>query len=175
MESVDVPALSFAVTKEVDYLCNGETLIGSVDRIELSSSELSRRDVGNLRKMIKAEHNRLLKDFDPGDLSLYAKGTTIDDYHDQQPLRIGLPLSDDQIQGASEDNPLLVVLAPLELLGSTANTQQGEIGNIRKFKIVSSHTSGSNRQYHVMRFQDINQNSRASRRNLKSCASSLMT
>jgi hypothetical protein len=106
------------------HLSDGQNSIGSVDRIELSSSELSRRDVGNLRKMIKAEHNRLLKDFDPGDLSLYAKGTTIDDYHDQNPLEIDLPLSDDQIQETSTRKPLLVVLAPTALPASTANIQQ---------------------------------------------------
>ena len=105
-------------------LCDGEKLIGNADRIELSSSELSRKDVGHLRMMIKAERKRLLKDYDSGDLSIYPKSTTIDDYKNKEPLRISLQLSDDRIQGTSEDNPILVVLSPVELPGGAANMQQ---------------------------------------------------
>ena len=78
--------------------------------------------VADLLRLIKAEHNRLLKDYDPGDLIIYEKGTTIDDYKSKDALEIDLPLSDDQIQGTSKDNPILVVLSPSELPRSTANT-----------------------------------------------------
>ena len=102
-------------------LCDGEKLIGNVDRIELSSSEMSRKDVGNLRDKILQREQLTCR---PRDLSLYPKSTSIDDYKNKEPLRISLQLSDDRIQGTSEDNPILVVLSPVELPGGAANMQQ---------------------------------------------------
>ena len=102
-------------------LCDNEKLIGNVDRIELSSSEMSRKDVGNLRDKILQREQLTCR---PRDLSLYPKSTSIDDCKKQPPLRISLPLSDDEIQGSSEEKPLLVVLSPLELPTRTEHDQQ---------------------------------------------------
>ena len=120
-------------------LSDGQNSIGTVDRIELSNNEFRSRDVGNLRAKIYEEKKRTLAGCGVGDLSIYAAGTTIDDYKNQKPLRIGLSLSDDQIQETSEDNPLLVVLAPLELLGKNeTGLHDGKIESEKWYHVTGS-------------------------------------
>mmetsp|Transcript_9736 Transcript_9736/g.26985 ORF Transcript_9736/g.26985 Transcript_9736/m.26985 type:complete len:614 (-) Transcript_9736:524-2365(-) len=101
-------------------LHNGQQNIEEVDLIERRRSDGTMLQiVGNLRNAI---HTRDQLHCRPRDVRIYAKGTKIAEPQNRV-LDISLPLTDNQVQGTTKDEPLLVLVPPAEAV-NTAEIQQ---------------------------------------------------
>mmetsp|Transcript_6499 Transcript_6499/g.15364 ORF Transcript_6499/g.15364 Transcript_6499/m.15364 type:complete len:773 (-) Transcript_6499:933-3251(-) len=92
-------------------LYDGQNNVGGVDAIELTKSEYESITVLKLRRLIYENRKGTLQACGVGDLSIYAKGTTVENYTSKESLDIRLPLSDDQFQGTDKNSLLVVVPA----------------------------------------------------------------
>jgi hypothetical protein len=88
-------------------LCIGPQEL-EVDGIEMSESELGSKKVLFLRNAI---HEREQLQCRPRDLRIYARGTTMENYQNEQHLEIDTSLNDEGIQGTSRASPILVVIS----------------------------------------------------------------
>eukprot|EP00526_Cylindrotheca_closterium_P004652 CAMPEP_0113619752 /NCGR_PEP_ID=MMETSP0017_2-20120614/10042_1 /TAXON_ID=2856 /ORGANISM="Cylindrotheca closterium" /LENGTH=781 /DNA_ID=CAMNT_0000529357 /DNA_START=125 /DNA_END=2470 /DNA_ORIENTATION=+ /assembly_acc=CAM_ASM_000147 len=117
-------------------LCDGQNNVGGVDRIELTTSEIERKDIGELRRLIYENRKGTLQTCGVGDLSIYAKGTTVENYTSKESLDIRLPLSDDQFQGTDKNSLLVVVPAsPLGAETHLINTVDKSRSHARDSKL----------------------------------------
>ncbi|CAJ1953891.1 unnamed protein product [Cylindrotheca closterium] len=101
-------------------VCDGEKNLGSIQRVKLAYDDLIRSDVADLVDLIREQEQLPCR---PRDLCIYARGTAMENYKTEQPLKISTSLNDSKIQGTSEDDPLLVVLsAPTPSFPTANNT-----------------------------------------------------
>mmetsp|Transcript_45979 Transcript_45979/g.111385 ORF Transcript_45979/g.111385 Transcript_45979/m.111385 type:complete len:143 (+) Transcript_45979:1817-2245(+) len=99
-------------------LCDGQSL----KPVWVIKRNVNDRSVTKVADLLGRIHVAESLQCRPRDLSLYAKGTTKENYKLRERLKISLPLSNSQVQETTEDDPLLVVVSAPQLdTVSTAN------------------------------------------------------